>query len=161
MADNFIWPPPNLAHAKAVRRNWAMWRAYVLGGTTYRAIGRDYGITGNRVRQIVEYRKRKLRAVLHPGINVQWDNVSDEVREATLGIEFVFRNELTVSDRENWEQVEPAIYSSAYSEPIPEWRREWGHQDTSPAKDIPANTLYRIKTTKEQTDADDNAGHAD
>ena len=153
MADNLTWPQTP-AQAEVVRRNWAIWREYSLGGITYREIGLDYGVTGNRVRQIIEHRKRKLKAVLNPGINVQWDNVADDVREATLGMEFVFRNELALEDTKGWEQLEPTVYGSAYASPRPEWKPEWGRQDTSPAKPVPAYTFYKTLTQKEQTDED-------
>ena len=134
------------------KRNWALWRERVLEGTTYAQLGKNYGVSTGRAREIVRSRSWKLESALNPGINVQWDNVPDEIREATLGVEFVFRNELALEDTKGWEQLEPTVYGSPYASPRADWREEWGRQDTSPAKPIPAYTFYKTLTQKEQTD---------
>jgi len=136
------------------KRNWDVWRERVLEGTTYAKLGKAYGVSTGRARDIFRDRSWKVKSALNPGINVQWDNVPDEIREATLGVEFVFRNELALEDTKGWEQLEPTVYGSAYASPRPEWKPEWGHQDTSPAKPVPAYTFYKTLTQKEQTDED-------
>jgi hypothetical protein len=133
------------------KRNWDIWRERVLEGTTYVKLGKAYGISTGRARDIFQDRSRKMESALNPGINVQWDNVPDEIREATLGVKFVFRNELTLEDEKGWEQLEPTVYGSSYASPRPEWKPEWGYQDTSPAKPVPAYTFYKTLTQKEQT----------
>jgi hypothetical protein len=85
--------------------------------------------------------------------------VIEQVREATLGVEFVFRNDLTFNvvdgDQKGWEQLELTIHdSSAYRNPVKWWKPEWGHQDTSPAKPIQAYTYYKTIIEKEQSDGD-------
>lgn len=134
------------------KRNWAIWRERALEGTTYVKLGKDYGVSTCRARDIARNREQKIRAALDPGVNVQWDNVSDEIREATLGVEFVFRNELTLEDTKGWEQLELTDYGSLFADPMPEWRREWGYQDTSPAHVRDPYTYYKTLTQKEQTD---------
>jgi hypothetical protein len=136
------------------KRNWDVWRGRVLEGTTYAKLGKAYGVSTGRAGDIVQHRGMKVRAALNPGLNVQWENVPDEIREATLGVEFVFRNELALEDEKGWEQLEPTVYGSAYASPRPEWKPEWGHQDTSSAKPVPAYTVYKTLTRKEQTDED-------
>lgn len=136
-------------------RKWAMWRQYRAGGTTFREVGEDFGVTLERARQSVGKCDRLLRTALSRVILTV--PVLDEVRDATLGVEFVFRNELTFTDEEDqkgWTQLEWNVSSSAYDEPIPEWRREWGYQDTSPAKPIPAYTFFKAIIPKEQTDGE-------
>lgn len=113
------------AEGSYTKRNWAIWRERILEGTTYTRLGKDYGISHGRAGDIVQDRSHKVRSALNPGINVQWENVPDEIREATLGVEFVFRNELTLEDTKGWEQLEPQQYVA----PMPEWRRELGHED--------------------------------
>jgi hypothetical protein len=136
-------------------RNWAIWRRYKAGGATLKKVGNEFGLTPERVRQIVMKYDRKLRSVLNPGINKQWDNVSDEAREATLGVEFVFRNELTFrffdGDQRGWDQLEPSVHmASAYGNAMTGWEPEWGQQDTSPTKPKPAYTYYKTTIEKEQ-----------
>jgi hypothetical protein len=137
-------------------RNWAIWKRYKAGGTTLKKVGDEFGITPVRVRQIVTKYDRKLRYVLNPDINKQWDNVSDEAREATLGVEFVFRNDLTFrfvdGDQRGWDQLEPSVHmASAYGNSMTGWEPEWGQQDTSPTKPKPAYTYYKTLIEKEQT----------
>jgi hypothetical protein len=131
------------------QRKWAMWREYKAGGTTLEKVAKNFGITRERVRQSNAKCDRKLRTALNPGISRIWDNASDEIRDATLGVEFVFRNDLTFNvwdgDQKGWAQLEPDSHdSSAYKNPVPWWKPEWGHQDTSPAKPKPAYTFYKI-----------------
>ena len=142
------------AQGNYTERNWDVWRERVLEGTTYAKLGKGYGFSTSRARTIIWDRSHKVRSALNPGINVQWENVPDEIREATLGVEFVFCNELALEDTKGWEQLEPTVYGSAYASPRPEWKPEWGHQDTSPAKPVPAYTFYKTLTRKEQTDED-------
>ena len=49
-----------------------------------------------------------------------WKNVPDEIRDATLGVEFVFKNDLAFNgwdgDSKGWAQLEPDNYNgSAYT----------------------------------------------
>lgn len=132
-------------------RKWAMWRQYKAGGTTLRKVGEDFGIGPERVRQMVAKCDRMLKATLNraaPGFPAK-----AEVREATRGVEFVFRNELALEDTTGWNQLEPTAVGSAYDPMIPEWKREWGRQDTSPVKPLPVYTFYKVIVPKEQTDA--------
>lgn len=133
-------------------RMWTMWRQYRAGGTTFREIGDDFGVTQERVRQVVKRCDRLLRTGLQRAILTI--PVLQEIRDATLGIEFVFRNELVLEDKTGWEQLEPTALGSAYDPMIPEWREEWGRQDTSPPKPIPAYTFYKVIIPKEQTDGE-------
>jgi hypothetical protein len=138
-------------------RNWAIWRRYKAGGVSLEKVGEEFGVTRERIRQAVAKLDRKMRWVLNPGVNKQWDNVSDEIREGTLGVEFVFRNELTFNgwdgDQKGWDRLEPDVHrTSAYRNPMAGWKPEWGPQDTSPAKPIPAYTYYKTIIEKEQAD---------
>jgi len=133
-------------------RKWAVWRQYRAGGTSLRKVGEDFGILGERVRQLNAKCDRMLREALNRTILAF--SVSDEIREATLGVEFVFRNELTFDPPDytrKWERLEPYEYGSRYSEPLPEWRKEWGQQDKSPAKPRKVYTYYKVIIPKEQT----------
>lgn len=89
-------------------RKWAMWRQYKAGGTTLRKVGEDFGIGPERVRQMVAKCDRMLKATLNraaPGFPAK-----AEVREATRGVEFVFRNDLTFvgwnGDKQGWVELE-------------------------------------------------------
>jgi hypothetical protein len=103
-------------------RNWAIWREYKAGGTTLEKVGKNFGVTRERVRQAVAKLDRKMRWVLNPGVNKQWDNVPDEIREGTLGVEFVFRNELTFNgwdgDQKGWDRLETAEPAYTYYKTI-------------------------------------------
>lgn len=132
------------------RRMWAIWKQYRAGGTTFEKVGKDFGISGGRVRQVVTRCDRLLRTGLQRAILTI--PVLQEIRDATLGIEFVFRNELALEDKTGWEQLEPTVMGSAYDPMIPEWKEEWGRQDTSPPKPIPAYTYYKVVIPKEQSD---------
>ena len=136
-------------------RKWAIWKQYRAGGTTLNKVGEDFGIGVERTRQMVHRCERILRTALNRDILTF--PVLDEVREATLGIEFVFRNELTFNgwdgDQKGWEQLEFDVHmTSAYRNPMAGWKPEWGHQDTSPAKPKPAYTYYKTIIKKEQTE---------
>lgn len=120
-------------------RNWAIWRRYKAGGVTLRQVGAEFGIGPERVRQIVLRLDCKVRKAL----NHEWNNVPDEIREATLGIEFVFQNEVTLESTRGWDQLEPNKEGSIYFPPTPAWRSEWGAQDTKPAKPHPVYTYYK------------------
>ena len=124
-------------------RNWAIWRRYKAGGVILKQVGDEFGIGPERVRQIIRRLDRKVKKAL----NHEWNNVPDEIREATLGVEFVFRNELAFTrwdgDTKGWEQVEPEKHGSVYFPPTPEWRTEWGGQDIKPAKPRPVYTYYK------------------
>jgi hypothetical protein len=124
-------------------RNWAIWRRYKAGGVILKQVGDEFGIGPERVRQIIRRLDRKVKKAL----NHEWNNVPDEIREATLGVEFVFRNELAFTrwdgDTKGWEQVEPEKHGSVYFPPTPEWRTEWGEQDIKPAKPRPVYTYYK------------------
>jgi hypothetical protein len=134
-------------------RKWAMWREYKAGGTTLKKVGENFGITPERVRQSNAKCDRMIRDTLNrakPGVPA-----NAEVREATRGVEFVFCNGLTLEDTKGWQQLELTLHdTSAYKNPVPWWKPEWGHQDTSPAKPIPAYTFYKVIIPKEQTDED-------
>lgn len=129
-------------------RKWAVWKQYRAGGTTLNKVGEDFGVGTERTRQMVHKCERILRTALNRD-NLTFP-VIDEVREATLGVEFVFRNELTLEGTKGWEQLELTLHdSSAYRNPVPWWKPEWGHQDTSPAKPKPAYTYYKTIIEKE------------
>jgi hypothetical protein len=131
------------------QRKWAMWREYKAGGTTLKKVGENFGITPERVRQSNAKCDRMIRWTLDrakPGVPA-----SAEVIEATRGVEFVFCNGSTLEDTKGWQQLELTLHGSAYDPLLPEWRREWGHQDTSPAKPIPTCTYYKVIISKEQT----------
>lgn len=123
-------------------RRWAIWKRRKTGATL-KKVGEEFGLTPERVRQMVMKCDRKIRKAL----NHEWNNVPDEVRNATLGVEFVFRNEVTFTgwngDRGGWDQVEPEEYGSMYWPPTPEWRTDWGEQDTRPAKPRKVYTYYK------------------
>lgn len=131
----------------SAKRSWAIWKCYRTNNTTLKGVGHKFGLTPERVRQIVTKYDRKIRCVLDPNLNVAWDNVSDEVREATLGVEFTFRNELTFvgwnGDMRGWDQLEPTQRSPHY----PAWMLESGQIDEKPR---PIYTYYQI-AKKEQT----------
>ena len=124
-------------------RRWAIWRRYKGGGITLKQTGEEFGVGPERVRQIIAKLDRKVRKAL----NHEWNNVPDDVRDATLGVEFVFRNEVTFTgwngDRDRWDQVEPTENGSAYWPPTPEWRTASGEQDTKPAKPRKVYTYYK------------------
>jgi hypothetical protein len=134
-------------------RKWAMWREYKAGGTTLKKVGENFGITQERVRQSNAKCDRMIRDTLNrakPGVPA-----NAEVIEATRGVEFVFCNGSTLKDTKGWQQLELTLHdTSAYKNPVPWWKPEWGHQDTSPAKPIPAYTFYKVIIPKEQTDED-------
>ena len=138
-------------------RKWAIWRQYRAGGTTFNKVGEDFGIGVERTRQLVYKCDRMLRDTLNrakPGVPA-----NAEVREATRGVEFVFRNDLTFNvvdgDQKGWTQLELTLHdSSIYRDPVPWWKPEWGLQDTSPAKPKQAYTYYKTIIEKEQTDED-------
>ena len=129
-------------------RKWAMWREYKAGGTTLKKVGENFGITQERVRQSNAKCDRMIRDTLNrakPGVPA-----NAEVREATRGVEFVFCNGLTLEDTKGWQQLELTLHdTSAYKNPVPWWKPEWGHQDTSPAKPKPAYTFYKVIIPKE------------
>jgi hypothetical protein len=129
-------------------RNWAIWRRYKAGGSTLKQVGDEFGIGPERVRQIVMRLDRKVKKALNHG----WNNVPDEVREATLGVEFVFTNEIALDDYRGWDQLEDEKYGSKYLPPLPEWHPKWGEQDMRPAKPRPIYTYYKVTIPKEQTD---------
>ena len=134
-------------------RNWAIWKRYKSGDVTLKKVGEEFGITAERIRGIVAKLDRKMRWVLNPGPDREWSNVSDEIRDATLGVEFVFKNDLEFrffdGDRKGWAQLGPDVHgTSAYKNPVPWWKPEWGHQDTSPAKPEPAYTYYKTIVEK-------------
>ena len=137
-------------------RNWEIWRRYKGGGITDKQLGVEFGISTSRASQIVRKLDRKIRGVLNMDNMMQETRVtirrkmSDEIRNGTLGVEFVFRNELTFSDKERkrWDRVEPEEYGSMYSPPFPEWPRGWGEQDTSPAKPRKVYTYYKTITPR-------------
>ena len=129
-------------------RNWAIWREYKAGGTTLEKVANNFGVTRERVRQAIAKIDRKLRTVLNRGMATSWDNVPDEFREGTLGVEFVFKNELVFDDwdeRKGWEKVDPYGRGRRYFPPTPEWRTDL------PA---PVHTYYKTIIEKEQTDED-------
>lgn len=133
-------------------RKWAVWKQYRAGGVTLNKVGEDFGVGVERTRQMVHKCERILRTALNRDILTS--PVIDEVREATLGVEFVFRNDLTFNvvdgDQKGWERLESDRHdSSAYRNPVPWWKPEWGHQDTSPAKPKPAYTYYKTIIEKE------------
>jgi hypothetical protein len=134
-------------------RKWAVWKQYRAGGTTLSKVGEDFGIGVERTRQLVHKCERILRTALNRDILTF--PASDEVREATLGVEFVFRNDLTFrfvdGDQRGWDQLEPSVHmASAYGNAMTGWEPEWGQQDTSPTKPKPAYTYYKTVIEKEQ-----------
>ena len=123
-------------------RRWAIWRRYKGGGITLKRIGEEFGLSPERVRQIVKTLDRKVRNAL----NYKNRNVPDEVRDNTLGVEFVFTNEvaLEIDDLSHWEQLEYEKHGSMYWPPTPAWRSEWGEQDTRPAIPRMVYTYYKV-----------------
>jgi hypothetical protein len=143
------WEAQKVRHAEAVeqgfsKRNWAVWRRYKAGGVTLKQVGDEFGISGDRARQISVKCDRQVRKAL----NHNWNNVPDEVRNAALGVEFVFRNELTFGREEptrKWDQqLELNEHGSAYSHAVPDWCTSWGEQDTKPAKARKVYTYYKV-----------------
>ncbi len=67
-------------------RKWAVWKQYRAGGTTLNKVGEDFGVGVERTRQMVHQCERILRTALNRDILTF--PVKDEVREATLGVEF-------------------------------------------------------------------------
>lgn len=122
------------------KRRWGAWRRYKAGGITLREVGVELGVTPERIRQHVIKCDRKVRQAL----NREWNTVSDEIRDATLGVEFVFRNEVAIDDTRGWDQLEPTEDGSAYWPPTPAWRTEWGAQDMRPAKPRKVYTYYKV-----------------
>ena len=136
-------------------RNWAIWKRYKAGGVTFKKVGEEFGITGVRVRQAVDKIDRGMRTVLNRGVATMWDSVPDEYREGTLGIEFVFSNELVIDDwgdRKEWEKVDRYGRGRTYFPPTPEWRSRSGLDDTRPAIPPPVHTYYKTIIKKEQAD---------
>lgn len=124
------------------QRNWAIWRRYKGGGVTLKQTGEEFGITTERVRQIIMKLDRKVRKAL----NNEWNNVPNEVRDATLGVEFVFRNEVTFDDWDDmrgWDQLEPREYGSVYWPPTPEWRTQSDEPDGRPTIPPKVYTYYK------------------
>lgn len=125
-------------------RNWAIWREYKAGGTTLEKVANNFGVTRERVRQAVAKIDRGIRTVLNRGMSGMWDNVPDEYREGTLGVEFVFKNELVFNDwdeQKGWEKVDPYGRGRRYFPPTPEWRTDLPH---------PVHTYYKTIIDKEQ-----------
>ena len=136
-------------------RNWAIWRRYKAGGVSLKKVGEEFGVTPERVRQAVTKIDRGIRTVLNRGIGTKWDNVPDEYREGTLGVEFVFTNDLVFDDRDGWkgwEKVDRFGRGHTYFPPTPEWRSHNGLDDTRPAIPPPVHTYYKTIVKKEQTD---------
>lgn len=126
-------------------RNWAIWREYKAGGTTLEKVANNFGVTRERVRQAIAKIDRKLRTVLNRGMATTWDNVPDEFREGTLGVEFVFTNDLVFDDRDGWkgwEKVDRFGRGQTYFPPTPEWRTDLP---------TPVHTYYKTIIKKEQT----------
>ena len=123
-------------------RRWAVWRRYRGGGITLKQTGEEFGLSPERVRQMVKKLDHKVRKAL----NYENRNVPDEVRDNTLGVEFVFTNEvaLEVEDRRHWNRLEDEKHGSMYWPPTPAWRSEWGEQDTRPALPPMVYTYYRV-----------------
>jgi hypothetical protein len=143
------WEAQKVRHAEAVeqgfsKRNWAIWRRYKAGGVTLKQVGDEFGVSGDRARQISIKCDRQVRKAL----NHNWNNVPDEVHNATLGVEFVFRNEVTFEgwngDMRGWDQLELKEHGSAYNHAVPDWRTSWGEQDTKPAKPRKVYTYYKV-----------------
>ena len=129
-------------------RNWAIWREYKAGGTTLEKVANNFGVTRERVRQAIAKIDRGMRTVLNRGMATMWDNVPDEYREGTLGVEFVFKNELVFDncdEQRGWEKVDPYGRGRMYFPPTPEWRTDLPH---------PVHTYYKTIIEKEQTDED-------
>ena len=127
-------------------RNWAIWKRYKAGGVTQKKVAEEFGVTPERIRQAVAKIDRGLRTVLNRGMATMWDNVPDEYREGTLGVEFVFSNELVLGDwdgRNGWEKVDRFGRGRVYFPPTPEWRTELPP---------PVHTYYKTIIDKEQTD---------
>ena len=136
-------------------RNWAIWREYKAGGTTLDKVGKNFGITRERVRGIIAKIDRKMRTTLNRGVATMWNSVPDEIREGALGVEFVFKNELVFDnwdERKGWEKVDPYGRGRTYFPPTPEWRSHNGLDDTRPAIPPPVHTYYKTIIKKEQTD---------
>jgi hypothetical protein len=127
-------------------RNWAIWRRYKAGGVTQKKVAEEFGVTPERIRQAVAKIDRKLRDVLNRGVTTMWGSVPDEIREGTLGVEFVFKNELVFDDwddRKGWEKVDPYGCGRTYFPPTPEWRTDMPY---------PVHTYYKTIIEKEQTE---------
>jgi hypothetical protein len=136
-------------------RNWAIWKRYKAGGVTQKKVAEEFGVTPERIRQAVAKIDRGIRTVLNRGMSGMWDNVPDQYREGTLGVEFVFKNELVFDDwdeRNKWEKVDRFGRGQTYFPPTPEWRSHNGLDDTRPAIPPPVHTYYKTIIDKEQTD---------
>lgn len=76
-------------------RDWAIWRAYRVSGMRQMDIAKTANLVQERIGQIIVKADRKVREAL---IRSEGMPVSDEVRDATLGVEFVFTYECLLSD---------------------------------------------------------------
>lgn len=87
-------------------RDWAIWRAYRTGQASQPALTKQHGLSQGPVNQAVGKGDRLVRAAMGRSINLP---VSEELREGTLGVEFVFTHEalLSPSERQDWQYIAP------------------------------------------------------
>lgn len=86
---------PKRGNTAMIERNWSIWRDYHRKRMMQKELAQVHDITNERVRGLLLKYERRIRKALTGTMRL-----SDEMREATLGVEFVFTHELLVDD---WE----------------------------------------------------------
>jgi hypothetical protein len=82
---------PNGSPPRKTERNWAIWRDRRAGGMLLKDIAASHGMSLARVRLIISQYERAASNALS-----STDATPDEVRQAVLGVEFVFAHELVI-----------------------------------------------------------------
>ena len=75
-------------------RNWALWRDYRAGNVTLKAVGAKYGIANTRVSALVARRDKEVAVALRRMMNNHAPPLNEHMRNALLGVEFEFMNDL-------------------------------------------------------------------
>ena len=75
-------------------RNWAIWREYSAGNVTLKAVGAKYGITAGRVSALVIRHDKQVAVALRRMMNNHAPPLNEHTRNALLGIEFTFMDDL-------------------------------------------------------------------
>jgi hypothetical protein len=75
-------------------RNWALWREYRAGNVTLKAVGAKHGISAGRVSALVARRDKEVAIALRRMFNPHVQPLNEHMRNALLGIEFTFMDDL-------------------------------------------------------------------